>query len=107
MNRRLTPAVLLLAALTGCSTVVKVLPDDLSCPLPDSTFNAACTAPATLADGASFQQLVQAGIDDRRALRSCELRRQELAAAVRTCNQRISDYLAKVRDINQANTAKP
>ncbi len=107
MSRHLLAATLLLAALTGCSTVVKVLPDDLSCPLPDSTLNAACSAPSTLADGASFQALVQAGIDDRRSLRSCELRRQELAAAIRTCNQRISDYLAKVREINQANAAKP
>ena len=98
---------LVVAALAGCATVTKVLPDDLSCPVDESTLNAACARPSTLADGASFQALIQAGIDDRRALRNCELQRQQLATAMRTCNQRITDYLAKVREINQANNAKP
>ena len=113
MSARLAPAglamvaLVALAALTGCGTTVKLLPENLSCPVTVAQLSTACTAPASLADGATFAQLVQAGIDDRAALRACESRRAELALALRTCNQAVEKYLGEVREINRANAAKP
>jgi len=106
-SARLGLALLASVALAGCGTSVKLLPENLSCPVTSAQLDTACTAPATLANGATFAQLVQAGIDDRAALRACESRRAELALALRTCNQAVERYLGEVREINKANAAKP
>lgn len=107
MMRRWALAMAVLATLGGCGTTVKLLPENLSCPVSTAQLDTACTAPARLADGATFAQLVQAGIDDRAALRACESRRAELALALRTCNQAVEKYLGEVREINKANAARP
>ena len=107
MNARTVLIGVAALALAGCGTTVKLLPENLSCPVSSAQLDTTCTAPAALADGASFEQLVQAGIDDRAALRACESRRAELARALRTCNQAVEKYLGEVREINKANAAKP
>lgn len=107
IRRSTTLALALGIGLAGCGTTVKLLPENLNCPVPDARLAAACAAPQTLADGASFQQLIGASIADRQALQQCELRRRELAAAIQTCNQAVIDYMAEVRKINAAAAAKP
>lgn len=99
----LWPAVL--ALLTGCGTTVKMLPESLDCPVLPERLATACAAPQALPDGASFEQLIRASIQDRQALQLCEKRRADLAESVRICNQAVADHLAKVRALNQANQA--
>ena len=93
--------------LSGCGATVKLIPEPLACSVADSVLDQPCAAPSTLADGASYADLLKAGIDDRAALRACESRRAELALALRTCNQAVEKYLGEVREINKANAAKP
>jgi len=95
----------LLALLTGCGTSVKLLPESLDCPVLPERLATACAAPQVLADGASFEQLIRASIQDRQALQVCEKRRADLAESVRICNQAVADHLAKLRDLNQASQA--
>jgi hypothetical protein len=108
LRRAALPALLAaMAALGGCGTTVAVLPESLTCPVGNDVLDKTCDRPVALADGASFQDLLKAGIDDRNALRQCELRRQELADAMRRCNRAIDDYMVRIREINKANAAKP
>ncbi|MES2719116.1 MAG: hypothetical protein V4795_25370 [Pseudomonadota bacterium] len=100
-----TAAALLLALLTGCGTSVKLLPDSLDCPVLPERLATACAAPQALPDGASFEQLIRASIQDRQALQVCEKRRADLADSVRLCNRAVADHLAKLRELNQASQA--
>ena len=103
-----TPAILLpalLALLSGCGTTVKVLPDSLDCPVLPERLSTACAAPQALSEGASFEQLIRASIQDRQALQLCEKRRADLAESVRICNKAVADHLARLRELNQANQA--
>ncbi|MDH4390428.1 MAG: hypothetical protein QE285_03260 [Aquabacterium sp.] len=95
----------LLAQLIGCGTTVKVLPDSLDCPVLPERLSAACAAPQALPDGASFEQLIRASIQDGQALQVCEKRRADLAESVRICNKAVADHLARLRELNQANQA--
>ncbi len=95
----------LLALLTGCGTSVKLLPESLDCPVLPERLATACAAPQALADGASFEQLIRASIQDRQALQVCEKRRADLAESVRICNKAVADHLARLRDLNQASQA--
>lgn len=99
----LWPAVL--ALLTGCGTTVKMLPESLDCPVLPERLSTACAPPQALPDGASFEQLIRASIQDRQALQLCEKRRADLAESVRICNQAVADHLARLRALNQANQA--
>lgn len=95
----------LLALLTGCGSTVKVLPDSLDCPVLPERLATACAAPQALPEGASFEQLIRASIQDRQALQLCEKRRADLAESVRICNKAVADHLAKLRELNQASQA--
>lgn len=95
----------LLLLLTGCGTTVKMLPESLDCPVLPERLAIACAAPQALPDGASFEQLIRASIQDRQALQVCEKRRADLAESVRICNRAVSDHLAKLRELNQASQA--
>jgi len=99
----LLPAVL--ALLGGCGTTVKLLPESLDCPVLPERLDTACAAPQVLADGASFEQLIRASIQDRQALQVCEKRRADLAASVRICNKAVAEHLTKLRELNQASQA--
>lgn len=92
----------LVALLTGCGSTVKLLPESLDCPVLPERLATACAAPQALPDGASFEQLIRASIQDRQALQVCEKRRADLADSVRICNQAVADHLAKLRALNQA-----
>lgn len=95
------PAVLLAA----CGTTVKMLPESLDCPVLEERLAAACPAPTTLPDGATFEQVIRAGMQDRQALLVCEKRRADLADRIRTCNQAVADHLRKLRELNKASQA--
>ena len=95
----------LLAALAGCGTTVKMLPESLDCPVLPERLGTACAAPQALPDGASFEQLIRASIQDRQALQLCEKRRADLAESVRICNKAVADHLARLRELNQASQA--
>jgi hypothetical protein len=99
----LWPAVLTL--LTGCGTTVTMLPESLDCPVLPERLSTACAAPQALPDGASFEQLIRASIQDRQALQLCEKRRADLAESVGICNKAVADHLAKLRELNQASQA--
>jgi hypothetical protein len=94
-----------LAALTGCGTTVKMLPESLDCPVLPERLRTACAAPQTLPDGATYEQLIRASIQDRQALLVCEKRRADLAESVRICNQAVADHLAQLRELNRASQA--
>ena len=95
----------LLALLTGCGTTVNMLPDSLDCPVLPERLGTACAAPQALPEGASFEQLIRASIQDRQALQLCEKRRADLAETVRICNKAVADHLARLRELNQASQA--
>ena len=94
-----------LAVLTACGTTVKLLPESLDCPVLEERLAAGCAAPATLPDGASFEQVIRAGMQDRQALLVCEKRRADLAQTVRLCNKAVAEHLQTLRELNQASQA--
>jgi hypothetical protein len=101
-------ALLALAApllLGACGTTVKMLPDSLDCPVLEERLAAACAAPTRLPDGATFEQVIRAGMQDRQALLVCEKRRADLAERIRTCNRAVAEHLQKLRELNQASQA--
>jgi hypothetical protein len=102
---RAPATLLLMALLTGCGTAVKLLPESLDCPVLPERLATACAAPQALPDGASFEQLIRASIQDRQALQVCERRRADLAETLRICNQAVADHLARLRALNQASQA--
>lgn len=98
---------LLLLQLAGCGATVKLIPEPLACNVSDAVLDQRCAPPSTLADGASYGDLLKAGIDDRAALRSCARHDQLLADTLRECNQAISRYKLRIQEINATTAAKP
>lgn len=94
-----------LAMLTACGTAVKLLPESLDCPVLEERLAAGCAAPAALPDGATFEQVIRAGMQDRQALLVCEKRRADLAQSVRLCNKAVAEHLQTLRDLNRASQA--
>ncbi len=95
----------LLVLVTACGTTVKLLPESLDCPVLEERLAAACAAPTRLPEGATFEQVIRAGMQDRQALLVCEKRRADLAQSVRICNKAVADHLQKLRELNQASQA--
>ncbi len=94
-----------LAALTACGTTVKLLPESLDCPVLEARLASGCAAPTALPDGATFEQVLRAGMQDRQALLVCEKRRADLAQTVRLCNKAVAEHLQTLRELNQASQA--
>ena len=105
--RRIRLALLVpaLALLSACGTTVKMLPESLDCPVLEARLAAGCAAPAALPDGATFEQVIRAGMQDRQALLVCERRRADLAQTVRLCNKAVAEHLEQLRALNQASQA--
>jgi hypothetical protein len=99
---RLALGLPLAVVLTACGTTVKMLPESLDCPVLEQRLATTCAAPTMLPDGASFEQLIRASMQDRQALLVCEKRRADLAQTVRLCNQAVADHLQQIKAINQA-----
>jgi hypothetical protein len=105
--RAATAALALAALLAGCSTTVTLVPEPLACPVKPEVLAQRCTEPATLADGATYQALVKAGIDDRAALRQCAAHDRLLAQALEACDAALETYRQRIREINAKLAAKP
>ncbi len=93
--------------LSGCGATVKLIPEPLACSVADSVLDQPCAAPSTLADGASYADLLKAGIDDRAALRSCARHDRLLADTLRECKLATERYKATIQQINATTAAKP
>jgi hypothetical protein len=94
-----------LVLLTACGTTVKLLPESLDCPVLEERLATACAAPTMLPDGASFEQVIRAGMQDRQALLVCEKRRADLADRIRACNRAVAEHLQALRELNRASQA--
>ena len=96
-----------LLQLSGCGATVRLIPEPLACNVADSVLDQRCAAPSTLADGASYGDLLKAGIDDRAALRSCARHDRLLADTLRECKLATERYKATIQQINATTAAKP
>ncbi len=109
LRRALSRSLLLAcgAALAGCATTVTLVPEPLACPVADDVLAQRCDAPVMLADGATYYALIQAGVDDRAALRACAAHDRLLADALRECSAAIVLYQGRIREINAGLAGKP
>ncbi|MEK8049288.1 hypothetical protein AACH10_03460 [Ideonella sp. DXS22W] len=88
--------------LPGCAaTVVKALPT-LDCPVAPELLQARCAAPAPLADGINYGQVLQIAQQDRKALADCGAREAALVQSVQACRQAIARYNQAVADSERA-----
>jgi hypothetical protein len=87
-------------ALGGCSTAVKVA-EPVDCDASAELLTRQCAAPQAVADGATYEQVLAAGGNDRDALRACARQAQVLADVIRACNAAIDRHRAAIRTINQ------
>ena len=96
-----------LLQLGGCGATVKLIPEPLACNVADSMLDQTCSPPSSLADGASYGDLLKAGIDDRAALRNCARHDRLLADTLRECKLATERYKATIQQINASTAAKP
>ena len=102
--------VLLLAAsavFAGCSATINVLPEPLACPVSPEILAQRCAEPVSLADGATYGDLVKASVEDRNALRVCARHDRLLADTLMACNAALESYKLKIREINDQLGKKP
>lgn len=109
MTNRLWSAGLLVvcAAFAGCSATVNVVPEPLACPVSPEVLAQRCAEPVSLADGATYGDLVRAGVEDRNALRVCARHDRLLADTLRECNASLERYKVQIREINDKLGKKP
>ena len=89
------------ALLAGCGATVKLLPEPLDCPVPAELLAQRCAEPQAVADGATYEQVLRAGGQDRDALRRCALHDQTVVQALRACNAAIARHREALRAINE------
>jgi hypothetical protein len=99
-------ALLLVLQLAGCATAVKVA-EPVDCDASADLLARRCAAPQDVPDGATYEQVLQAGGNDRDALRVCARHAQLLADVVRACNAAIDRHRSAIRGINQQLSGKP
>jgi hypothetical protein len=109
MTRRACMAVWLSACalFAGCSTTVSLVPEPLACPVSPEILAQRCAEPVSLADGATFGDLVKASVEDRNALRVCARHDRLLADTLSACNAALESYKLKIREINDRLGKKP
>lgn len=95
------------AGFAGCSTTVNLVPEPLSCPVSPEVLAQRCVEPASLADGATYGDLIKAGVEDRNALRVCARHDRLLADTLRECNASLERYKVQIREINDKLGKKP
>lgn len=87
--------------LPGCAaTVVKALPT-LDCPVTPDLLSARCAAPAPVADGINYGDVLQIAQRDRKALADCRAREAALIDSVQACQQAIARYNAQLAEIER------
>ena len=93
--------------LAGCTSTIPVVSASLECPIKDEELNVKCAEPATVADGATYQDLVHASIEDRKNLVECEKYRLFLQNTISKCNAAIREHNRKIDEINRKYAGKP
>ena len=82
--------------LAGCTHTIPLLSASIECSVKPEDLAAKCAAPATIATGATYQDLVQIAITDRKNLIECEKDRQFLENSINECNAAIRKNNEKV-----------
>jgi hypothetical protein len=90
--------------LGACSHYVPVIPAAVACEVPEALMQD-CEAPAVLAEGLNFGQLLQTMQLDRQNLQRCAVQQADLSRAVRSCQAQISQHNQKLAEIGR--TVRP
>lgn len=99
--------VIAIVALTGCTTTVPVINASIECPIRETDLAAKCAPPATIAAGATYQDLIRIAIEDRKNLAECEKNRQFLQDAINECNTAIRKHNQTIDEFNKKYANKP
>ncbi len=94
-------------SLTGCTTTVPVINASIECPIKAEDLAIKCAAPATIASGATYQDLIRVTIEDRKNLAECEKNRQFLQDAINQCNSAIRQHNERIDEFNRRYASKP
>ena len=97
---------LALLALSTCAPTVPVVVQPIDCPISVDVLASRCAAPQTIANGATYGEVLLAHQLDRKALRDCAAHDQLLAEVILSCQSTIRDYNQRLTEINRANAAK-
>lgn len=97
LRTRLAIACVLLA---GCSHTIPLISTSIECPIKEEDLAARCAEPATIASGATYQDLIQIAITDRKNLIECEKNRQFLQNSINECNVAIRKNNEKIEEFN-------
>jgi len=92
------------AALTGCQTTRFQVMEADQCPVPPAQVAAQCVPPRTLADGATYDDLVALAIEDAENLKRCAEQTNFLSKSIALCNASIDQHNARIREINAKTT---
>jgi hypothetical protein len=104
LRTRLVIAGILLA---GCSNTIPVISTSIECPVKEEDLAAKCAEPATIATGATYQDLIRIAIADRKNLSECEKNRQFLQNSIDECNVAIRKNNEKIDEFNKKYAGKP
>jgi len=104
LRTRLAIAGVLLA---GCSHTIPLISTSIECPIKEEDLAARCAEPATIASGATYQDLIQIAITDRKNLIECEKNRQFLQNSINECNVAIRKNNEKIEEFNKRYSGKP
>ena len=93
--------------LAGCSHTIPLITPSMECPVKEEDLAAKCAEPATVAAGATYQDLIVAATTDRKNLIECEKNRQFLQNSINKCNVEIRKYNEKIDEFNKRYAGKP
>jgi peptidoglycan hydrolase CwlO-like protein len=104
LRTRLVIAGVLLA---GCTNTIPVISTSIECPVKQEDLAAKCAEPATIATGATYQDMIRIAIADRKNLSECEKNRQYLQNSINECNAAIRKHNEKIDEFNKKYAGKP
>jgi hypothetical protein len=104
LRTRLVIAGVLLA---GCTNTIPVISTSIECPISQEDLAAKCAEPATIATGATYQDMIRIAIADRKNLSECEKNRQYLQNSINECNAAIRKNNEKIDEFNKKYAGKP
>jgi hypothetical protein len=94
--------------LAGCSqTKIPVISTSMECPVKEEDLAAKCAEPATVAAGATYEDLIVVAMTDRKNLIACEKNRQFLQNSINECNVEIRKYNEMIEELNKKYSGKP
>ena len=98
---------LLVCWLAGCTHTIPLLSASLECPIKPDDLATKCAAPATIASGATYQDLVQTALTDRKNLIECEKDREFLENSINECNVAIRKNNERIEEFNKKYAGRP